>query len=257
MKSFLKCLWKDQHMDNFPSIADHSLIWIFGIIIPFLSGLQSEKLSGGMQFDSSSRRRLYLANSLMLGIAGSSVLMLWAFKKRTWNSLGFRDIDNKHLTVTVIVILIFIVAYLVDTMLTNKSIKKQGSTAGWFDTYSFLPQKKQDLLPYILLCACAGFFEEIIYRGFMVSYFMPLHDESVLIPWIAILAPAFLFSLAHYYQGWSAVIKIGIFSMLFGIIFIYSKSLYPPMILHFLVDLFSGLFYMKQIKKIQSTAIAS
>jgi membrane protease YdiL (CAAX protease family) len=243
-------------MDNFPSIADHSLIWIFGIIIPFISGLQSEKLSGGVQFDSSSRRRLYLANSLMLGIAGSIVLSLWAFKKRTWNSLGFRDVDNKHLTVTVIAILIFVLAYVVDTIITNKSVKKQGSTTDWFNTYSFLPQNKQDLLPYILLCACAGFFEEIIYRGFMVSYFMPLHDKSMPIPWIAILAPAFLFSLAHYYQGWTAVVKIGIFSMLFGVIYIYSKSLYPPMILHFLVDLFSGLFYMRQKKILQKTEIA-
>ena len=242
-------------MDNFPSIADHSLIWIFGIIVPFISGLQSEKLSGGVQFDSSSRRRLYLANSLMLGIAGSIVLILWAFKKRTWNTLGFRDVDNKHLTVTVIAILIFVLAYVVDTIITNKSVKKQGSTTDWFNTYSFLPQNKQDLLPYILLCACAGFFEEIIYRGFMVSYFMPLHDKSMPIPWIAILAPTFLFSLAHYYQGWTAVVKIGIFSMLFGVIYIYSKSLYPPMILHFLVDLFSGLFYMRQKKILQKTEI--
>ena len=238
-------------MDNFPSLADHSLIWIFGIIIPFISGLQSEKLSGSVQFDSTSRRRLYIANSLMLGIAGSSILILWAIKKRTMSSLGFRAVDNVNLTVTYISILIFVIAYLVDTILTNKSIKKQGSTAGWFDKYSFLPQNKQDLLPYILLCACAGFFEEIIYRGFMVSYFMPFHGESALIPWIAILAPAFLFSLAHYYQGWTAVVKIGIFSMLFGFIYIYSKSLYPPMILHFFVDLLSGLFYMKQINKIQ------
>jgi membrane protease YdiL (CAAX protease family) len=112
-----------------------------------------------------------------------------------------------------------------------------------------LPEKTRELPSYIILCLCAGIFEEIIYRGFMVTYFLPLNGTENEIPWMAIFAPSVLFSLAHTYQGWTAVIKIFIFSLLLGVIFIITKSIYPTMILHFLIDLVGGIVAMIQFNK--------
>lgn len=251
-------------MDNFHSIADHILIWAFGIIIPFLSGLQSDKLSGSITFDSRARIRLYLANSMMLSIAGSSILVLWMALQRPYSTLGFTSIDWNHREVVIPAIILFTLLYLADTFLTYKAVKKvegveavkdvevitkEGSKPEWINRYSFLPQQKTELPSYLLLCLCAGIFEEIIYRGFMVTYFMPTDYNNI--PWMAILTPAVLFSLAHYYQGWTAVLKIIVFSILFAIIFIYTKSIYPTIIIHFLVDVSSGIFYMVQQQKVR------
>ena len=63
-------------MEVFPSLADHVLIWIFGIILPFLSGLQSHLLAGKIHFNAYTRKKLYLSNSLMLGIAS----LFWALR---------------------------------------------------------------------------------------------------------------------------------------------------------------------------------
>ena len=237
-------------MDVFPSLADHILIWVFGIILPFLSGLQSQLLSGTMQYNEYSRKKLYLSNSIMLALAGSVVLFLWAFKKRSFISLGFTNPDVEKQLITVLgLITVFVVGYLIDLYISGRKTKEAIQDDNFFEKSSFLPEKLKELPSYILLCLCAGIFEEIIYRGFMVTYFLPLQGTVNEIPWMAIIAPSILFSLAHTYQGWTAVIKIFIFSLLLGSIFIITKSIYPTMVLHFLIDLVGGIIAMKQYKK--------
>ena len=236
-------------MEVFPSLADDVLIWIFGIILPFFSGLQSQLLAGSLHYNESTRKKLYLSNSLMLAVAGSVILALWLLKKRNFINLGFKapDLANQYWTVFLL-IGVFIIGYLIDLSISARKIKDLQQEENWFEKSSFLPEKAKELPAYVLLCLCAGIFEEIIYRGFMVTYFLPT-DDSDNIPWVALFAPSVLFSLAHTYQGWIAVIKIFIFSLLLGTIFIVTKSIYPTMILHFLIDLIGGIVAMKQYKK--------
>jgi membrane protease YdiL (CAAX protease family) len=232
---------------EFPSITDHLLVWIFGIILPFLSGLQSDKLNGELQFDASGRKKLYLGNSIMLTTAGSIILGLWYFKGRSWQSMGFQMPDWKNKEVVVISIVLLSLGYLLDLVITYRYQKEKKEE--WFDKSSFLPHEFKELPAYVLLCICAGIFEEIIYRGFMVNYFLEM--DSSKIQWTAIIAPAILFSLAHFYQGWAAVMKISLLAILLNLIFIYSNSLYPSMIIHFAIDLISGVAGMKK-SRIQS-----
>jgi membrane protease YdiL (CAAX protease family) len=237
-------------MVEFPVLVDHVLIWVFGIILPFMSGLQSQQLSGAIQFNEYTRRNLYLSNSLMLAIAGSVILLLWFYKQRSFDTLGFRlaQLDNQYFIVSIL-IMVFSIGYTLDLYFSAKKMKSLKQNENWFERSSFLPEKAKELPAYILLCLCAGVFEEIIYRGFMVTYFLPLTGNENDIPWMAIFAPSVLFSLAHTYQGWTAVIKIFIFSLLLGIIFIITKSIYPTMVLHFLIDLIGGIVAMLQFQK--------
>lgn len=229
-------------MTDFPSITDHFLVWVFGIILPFFSGLQSDKLNGEIRFDTESRKKLYLGNSIMLAFAGSVIILLWYFKERTWNSLGFQlpQWNNKLVVITAIVLLA--IGYLTDLVYTYFFQHEQGEE--WFDRSSFLPQHYRELPAYLLLCCCAGIFEEIIYRGFMVNYFLEERQENI--PWFALIIPSILFSLAHFYQGWGAVMKILILAILLNLIFIYTQSLYPTMVIHFAIDLLSGLAGMRK-----------
>jgi membrane protease YdiL (CAAX protease family) len=236
-------------MADFPSIADHALVWIFGIILPFLSGLQSHNLSGAIQFNEQSRKRLYLSNSLMLAIAGSAILLMWTAKQRSFDGLGFRFPNMDNFFPVMILVFAFLIGYAVDLYLSARKINQLKKEASWFERSSFLPESFKELPSYIILCLSAGIFEEIIYRGFMVTYFLPLISTPGEVPWMAILAPSILFSLAHTYQGWIAVIKIFIFSILLGIIFILSKSIYPTMVLHFFIDLIGGIVALIQYRK--------
>jgi membrane protease YdiL (CAAX protease family) len=224
---------------DFPVLTDHIYIWIFGIILPFLSGLQSDQLAGNIIFNESSRKRLYLSNSLMLGLAGSSVLVLWLIKKRPMATLGFQSPDWTHYLQISLLTILLVALYATDLYLSKRKDHEDGEQA-WYEKSSFLPAQWREMPSYILLCLCAGIFEEIIYRGFMVTYFANnATPESF--SWVALLAPAALFSLAHFYQGWSSVLKIFLFTLFLNYLFLQTKSLFPTMVIHFLVDLVSGM----------------
>jgi hypothetical protein len=225
---------------DFPALTDHIYIWIFGIILPFLSGLQSHQLSGSIKFDAHLRRKLYLSNSLMLSLAGGSVLLMWLIKKRSLTSLGFSFPDWENYLLIIVLLFVFIGLYLTDLFISSRKKETLTHEAEWYEKSSFLPEKWKEIPAYILLCLCAGIFEEIIYRGFMVNYFIQDNPNNIF-PATALLAPAILFSLAHFYQGWTSVFKIFLFTLLLNFIFIQTKSLYPTMIIHFLVDLISGM----------------
>jgi membrane protease YdiL (CAAX protease family) len=58
------------------------------------------------------------------------------------------------------------------------------------------------------MCFSAGVFEEIVYRGYLINYCWSLFEGSDYQQTIAVLLPALAFSIAHFYQGAKAVLKI-------------------------------------------------
>ncbi len=237
-------------MPDFPSLSDHLLIWVFGIILPFVSGLQSQQFSGGIPLDARSRRKLYLGNSLMLALSGTAVLLIWLAKQRSLSALGFSLPKTRQWNILLPVVFLFMMAYLADLYVGIRKAKKEVRDDSWLEKTLFLPDALNEVPAYVLMCMAAGVFEEIIYRGFMITYFTH-HGETIEnhFPWMALIAPATLFSLAHYYQGWIAVIKIFFFSLLLGLIFILTQSLYPTMVMHFFIDLISGVSAMLTLKR--------
>ena len=124
-------------MNDFPSITDHVVVWIFGIIFPFLSGLQSEKLNGEILFNADTRKKLYLGNSLMLSISGLSILGIWYIKKRSFDSLGFRSIEH-FTTLLILPLVLFISFYAIDLLNTKKQLTSAADNkdAEWFEKSS-------------------------------------------------------------------------------------------------------------------------
>ena len=140
--------------------------------------------------------------------------------------------------------------YLVDAFVPHLSKKDLDKTIEDFKKRTpFLPTKKSELPEYLLLCFSAGVFEEIVYRGYLVNYCWYLFDGYSYQRSLSVLVPALVFSVAHFYQGTKAVIKIFVLSLFFGYIFIYSGSLLIVMLLHFLVNAISGLLTIKYMKE--------
>ena len=237
-------------MDNFPVLSDHILVLIYGLVIPFMSGVKSLENFENIQFTEAIRRRFYLANSLFLCLAAVVILVTWWLHDRPFDAMGFRlsiDVKNQELTFSLIALLAIL--YAGDLLMSIRKWKKRDLTVDTLDdTTPFLPRKLRELPAYIVMCISAGVFEEIIYRGYMVTYFLPEYNFSTGPPILAVTAPAFLFSLAHYYQGWQAVLKIFLLSLLLGIIFLSSGSIWVVMIIHFLIDLIGGLVAMRLMK---------
>jgi membrane protease YdiL (CAAX protease family) len=146
--------------------------------------------------------------------------------------------------------IVFSLIYLIYTAVTLSSKKGIDKTVdNWKKRTPFLPTKNSELPEYFLLCFSAGVFEEIVYRGYLVNYCWYLFDGSNYQQALAIFLPAFAFSIAHFYQGGKAVLKIFVLAVFFGYLFIYSGSLLMVMILHFFVDAIGGLLTIKYMKK--------
>lgn len=58
--------------------------------------------------------------------------------------------------------------------------------------------------------------------------------------WFAVVLPAILFGIVHYYQGWKAMLKIVLMALIFGLIFMWTGNLWWLILLHTLVDLIGG-----------------
>ena len=234
-------------MDNFPHWVDHILAFILCVAIP-LNARQNAKALSNIVFNSEQKRTIYISGSFSLFIMGAVVMAAWLLFKRPLPEIGLTQPVNIHAWWWMVIL--FALIYFLDTAVTLSSKKAIDKAVDeWKKRTPFLPTKKSELPEYLLMCFSAGVFEEIVYRGYLVNYCWYLFDGSGYQRSLAVLVPALVFSISHFYQGTKAVIKIFVLALLFGYIFIYSGSLLIVMILHFLVDAIGGLLTMKYLKE--------
>jgi hypothetical protein len=221
-----------------PTLIDQLLVVILGLVLPFFSGIRGSEQMHKVHFDEATRRRFFLSNSLVLWVLAAVAMGIWYWNERPWSLMGFQKIVNQPLTW--VATAAFVGFYVIEVIQNYLQKDQQQKTfEQWEHNIPFLPESYRELPAYILLCLSAAICEEIMYRGFMVNYFInPMRDGF---PWIAVIFPAVMFSIAHFYQGYEAIGKIFILSALFGVIFIVSKSLLIVIVLHFLIDLFGGI----------------
>ena len=105
-----------------------------------------------------------------------------------------------------------------------------------------IPHTGLELGMFVILTMFAGFFEEVIFRGYLQRQIGGLTGNI----WFGILGSAVLFGASHGYQGWRMMIVIGFFGAFFGILAYVRKSLRPGIIAHATQDAFSGvaLFFL-------------
>ena len=95
-----------------------------------------------------------------------------------------------------------------------------------------LPRTPAEISAYLLLCATAGFCEEIIFRGYLQGQFTAWTGSA----YAGLVLQALVFGLAHGYQGARLMTVIAVFGCLFGLLAQWRQSLRPGMIAHFLQD---------------------
>lgn len=88
----------------------------------------------------------------------------------------------------------------------------------------------------IMSCITAGFTEEIIFRGYLLTRFSKLFNSKV----IGVILSAFLFSLAHTgYHSWVEYVSTFMMGIVFAIHYSKYKNITVLIIAHFLFDFIS------------------
>ncbi len=216
------------------TIADHILFGILAFVLPLFAVLRVRSQVPHIPSDTKIKIRLYWLNSGLLWVGVIVVAIVWWFGGRPWTEMGWRWPSDQYFPEWMILCAWFALLYLIDSMISWNSLDEHPSAM-------LLPKNRLELLHFSSIVSfSAAFCEEVVFRGFMVSYLLSIVDNEWG-PTIAILGSAFVFSLLHAYQGWVATAKIFVLTVLFGWIFVLTGSLLPVIIIHYLVDLIGGM----------------
>jgi CAAX protease family protein len=98
-----------------------------------------------------------------------------------------------------------------------------------------LPHDPRELRWFSAVGITAGVCEELLYRGFVLWYlghWLPIGP--------AVAGSAIVFGVGHFYQGPRGMIVTAIVGAFMAAIYLVSGSLLAPMVIHALMDLYSG-----------------
>ena len=211
-------------MDKFPHWIDHILAFILCVGIPLYGAIQRPNGFAGISFSSEQKKSFYISGSFSLFLLCAVTLGVWLVFRRPLNEIGLTQPYNFRSWWWMPLVIVLI--YLLDLVITLASTNQmQESIDNWKRRTPFLPTKRNELPEYFLLCFSAGVFEEIVYRGYLITYCWYLFDGYDNQQLLSIILPALVFSIAHFYQGSKAVIKIFVLALFFGYLFILVADL--------------------------------
>lgn len=185
--------------------------------------------------------RLYFSNGGLLWLMALTVMAVWYFTDGDLTRIGLGWGTVPYDLTAVLVLTGFLLLYLVDLYREAGNHQSREETRRDFQKMGFMPNSATQFLNFIFLAVAAGFCEEVIYRGFMITYLRELLGDSPLAIAGVLIIPAVSFGLGHFYQGGKAVVKIILMAILFGFFYLRTGTLWPLMLLHTAIDIVGGL----------------
>jgi len=193
------------------------------------------------RFRTTEKLNLYFSNSIVLWFGTSIVVGLWWIKGRDFTEMGI-SMPTFHNKYWIVLCSLVFILYVIDAWFNfNTTEKIRETRSKWRHSTPFLPTNVNELIAFGVLAFSAAICEEILYRGYFITYLVSWWGTGGFAMIFAVFIPASLFAVAHVYQGWQSVSKILLGAVLFGLIFVFTQSLLLPVALHFFVDIMGGL----------------
>ncbi len=106
------------------------------------------------------------------------------------------------------------------------------------------PNTGGELALFMLMSLTAGVWEELVYRGFLIWFFVPLTGAAG-----AVVISALIFGLAHLYQGVRGVVAPAGIGLVFAALYLLTASLWWLMAVHAVIDIAGGItsFQLKRV----------
>lgn len=184
---------------------------------------------------------LYYSNGLLLYGMAAAVMATWWFTGRPLTEIGLGWGTVPYDLTAVLLLCGFLFLYLLDLYYEAGNAESREETRQEFAKLGFLPVTATQFLHFLFLAVAAGVGEEIVYRGFMITYLTNLLGSTGWAVAVVLLVPAVAFGVGHIYQGWKAVGKIIAMAVLFGFFYLRTNTLWPLMLVHTAVDILGGL----------------
>lgn len=98
------------------------------------------------------------------------------------------------------------------------------------------------ILSLVLMMSFVAVWEEVVFRGFLLTRLRAIFRRW----WLAVLFGAVLFSLGHGWQGRVATVITGSVGVFLGLLFVWRRSLLPPVAFHLTFNLIGMLLLRAQ-----------
>lgn len=102
-----------------------------------------------------------------------------------------------------------------------------------------MPRTPRERVLWVLVSLCAGFGEEIVYRGVLWTVLTRATGSAVVAASICVAS----FAVAHWVQGRSNTLVIAAFAALFHVLVAYTGALWIAMLVHAVYDVTAGFAY--------------
>ena len=214
-----------------------SLVAGLGLAVPLWGRREIEALRAALDagdaearlrhFDSTIRWQwaaslVLVAASILLGRSVDALGLVFAPGSREWIAIGVGCV----LGVAVVVLSL-------RSAKDDAQMDALGDQLGDLDLIA--PRRTVERRRFVLLSITAGVCEELIYRGVLMA---SLASHVGL--WPAAVLSSVVFGLGHCYQGPVGVVRTGVVGLVFAVLVITTGSLWIPMLLHALLDVFQG-----------------
>lgn len=229
-------------MEHFsPQLMDYLLLAFVAIILPVRSylyiGELTQKIAEG---HTGALRASYIEILWTLWLLAAGVMLAWFWFDRPLSLLGLTAVpDLPHVAgwgfvALVTVLLLWQVRQARTNIESAQSFMRRLEAEP--DVSSILPSTPADYRLFKSVSLTAGITEEIIYRGYLIWLF-----GLWLSPSLAAIAALLVFVLGHLYQGTAvALLRVTGIGAVLTLLYLWSGSLLPAIVLHVVVDLASG-----------------
>ncbi len=169
-------------------------------------------------------------------LLGLAILYFLKSNNESWSGVGLKKV-NKALPFILLTFLLLILQAVLPSFL-------QGLIGGFFQfeaaDYSFFNNVHGNIKALIFwIClswVIGGFFEELIFRGYLLNRLTGLMGDTKLSLFLAIIIQAVIFGLFHLYQGAGGVMSTTVIAILTGIFYAAYRNLWMTIIAHGLLD---------------------
>ena len=166
-------------------------------------------------------------------VAVAAVLMITG--GRSWSSIGLVLPQGAGLLWSVALVALIVAFLVVQYRTATGSDAARAAVGRQLAPLRWLLPSSAELANFRALSVTAGVCEEILFRGYLMAFLLPIFGTGG-----AIVVSSLLFGLGHAYRGFGGIVKSGVLGAIMAGIYVLTGSLLAPILVHALVDVVSG-----------------